>query len=205
METEEDKAKSKSVSLQPDLWAQVEARAAQTHGKNRSAYIRDLVEADLAGKTAAAIRDDAIVALAKVYTPAMASGFEKRAVTALLVGKSFNQPLILARLLEGLDHALDRDSFDPERAFGLYNSVEQLRAALGPKGLATAAALMAGLEDPEVRKELFEGVNEDPPIPSSPVGKILQAEKQRRAEQGEQTADPSTHSRSGRVSKSVKG
>lgn len=45
----EEKAKSKSVSLVPSLWLQVEAKAAAEYGGNRSDYLRTLVEQDLAG------------------------------------------------------------------------------------------------------------------------------------------------------------
>lgn len=45
------KAKSKSVSLVPQLWEQIETKAAATYGGNRSTYIRELIEQDLYNTT----------------------------------------------------------------------------------------------------------------------------------------------------------
>lgn len=42
-----EKTKSKSVSLTPSLWEKVEKHSELLYGNNRSKYIRELIEADL--------------------------------------------------------------------------------------------------------------------------------------------------------------
>jgi metal-responsive CopG/Arc/MetJ family transcriptional regulator len=46
---DEEKAKSKSVSLPPEMWKAVEGVAERTHAGNRSAFFYDIVKRELSG------------------------------------------------------------------------------------------------------------------------------------------------------------
>lgn len=116
---EDDKAKSRSVALQPQLWIKVDAKVDARFGGNRSAYFRQLVEADMAdslpgdGKTV-------LVDLARRYHPALAPELERLCVAP--DGPLVNQARVLARLLETVATTLrvidqrDRDQVHEETA-----------------------------------------------------------------------------------------
>lgn len=88
-----DKIKSKSVSLPPELWLRIEAKAASQYDGNRSNYAKVLFERDLAAESFSPVSQDIVYALAKV----LCGELDADELNCLLNGKS--QPHILRDLL----------------------------------------------------------------------------------------------------------
>lgn len=114
----EPEIKSRSVSLDETLWQKIDAKVKKEYGDNRSAYFRELVEANLSAfplpTTGSPLAD-----LAKAFNP-------PRAETLAVEGAKWRQSIIISRLLEALDEALKNTDFNPERPFQLFNSTGQL-------------------------------------------------------------------------------
>jgi hypothetical protein len=98
-EPPEDPAKtvSRSVALRPKLWEKVDAKVLSEYGDNRSAYFRELVEANLAGEISAK-GSSVIVDLARRFHPGLVPEIE--AMVAGPEGERVNQVKLLVRLLE---------------------------------------------------------------------------------------------------------
>lgn len=103
----DEKAKSKSVSLLPSLWDQVEAKAKKSYGGNRSTYIRELVLADLEGRAQplpAADSPELLLQLYQQYAPALIPELRR----ALQEQPARDQSRILHYLLDSLlDYLVD--------------------------------------------------------------------------------------------------
>lgn len=97
----EEKAKSKSVSLLPSLWARIE-REAGTHEGARSDYIRRLVEADLAKE--GGTTEGVLTALARLHAPAAVETFRDHPVA----GDRETQRWLLTYLLLGYGEAVEK-------------------------------------------------------------------------------------------------
>lgn len=114
---EEEKAKSKSVSLLPEFWEKVEKRA-EKFG-SRSAYFRDLAQKDLKGAYEVT-GNTSLVDLARQFRPALVPRIERYNLE--------EQSLILDRLLEAFTDALGRNDFDPAKRFYLSSVPENIMA-----------------------------------------------------------------------------
>lgn len=96
-----EKSKSKSVSLFPSLWEKVEAKAALQHGRNRSDYIRELIEADLRNDETG--DTEALVNIAYDHCNSWVRG----RLMDILKHHEIDQRELLARLLEETTQALE--------------------------------------------------------------------------------------------------
>jgi hypothetical protein len=90
-----DKSKSKSVSLEPELWDRVETKASADYAGNRSAFIRELVVAALDGQEPTSLKD-VIVDLARRLRPDRAEHLERSLLNT-------DQAKLMGRILEALD------------------------------------------------------------------------------------------------------
>lgn len=114
----EDKAKSKSVSLTPELWEKVEAKVTSIYG-TRSAYFKTLVERDLNDDDPA---KSSITSLAREYRKGLEPIFTKHHLQ--------NETLVIDKLLTALASALERGDFKADGNYHLYNySLIELIAA----------------------------------------------------------------------------
>lgn len=120
---EPKKSVSKSVSLPPDMWDRVEARAAAHYGGNRSSYMRMLIERDEKGE---GMRQTAISAtilqdLATLYLPTRAAqlGDELMRPAKTDPAAAIRQPVVIEQFLAALLRALSEPGFEPEAPFDL--------------------------------------------------------------------------------------
>lgn len=96
------KAEKRGVSLPSDLVESAQQRANQTHRGNFSAYVADLIAADLAGKPASTAYAANIVAeLARTY-----AGYLAPRLAAQLERAAADQPELLHALLRGVSESL---------------------------------------------------------------------------------------------------
>lgn len=90
---DDPKAVSKSVSLLPDLWERVDAKAKASHG-SRSDYIRELITADMQpDKLPGTADSDCLVRLCEAFAPTY-TGEMRKMVNGL------DQPKALESLLK---------------------------------------------------------------------------------------------------------
>lgn len=117
------KARSKSVSLPPALWDEIEAHAAKHYGGNRSAYIRTLFERDRDGQSqrASALSKTVLEDLARIYIPTRADQLIDELVRPAKADPSaaINQPVVIENLLTALLRALREPGFESEAPFEL--------------------------------------------------------------------------------------
>jgi hypothetical protein len=101
---DDEKSKSKSVSLLPSIWEKVEQVAASRYGGNRSIYIRELIERDLNNNTALPPTDPTLKKPILALIRSRAAGIEHLYHTAyqLRGGEpdGFDERVLLSRLLE---------------------------------------------------------------------------------------------------------
>ena len=96
------KAEKRGVSLPSDLVESAQQRANQTHRGNFSAYVADLIAADLAGQPASTAYASNIVAeLARTY-----AGYLAPRLAAQLERAGADQPELLHALLRGVSESL---------------------------------------------------------------------------------------------------
>lgn len=120
---ESSKARSKSVSLPPALWTEIEEHAAKHYGGNRSAYLRELYERDKAGRSqrVSAISKTVIEDLARIYLPTRADQLADELVRGSRndPNATINQPVVIENFLAALLRALRETTFEPEAPFEL--------------------------------------------------------------------------------------
>lgn len=158
-----DKAKSKSVSLPPSMWDEVEAYAAEHHGGNRSAYLRLLYERDKAerAKRRSPVSPTILEDLARVYIPTRADQLIDELVKpgAKDPAAAINQPVVMEQLLVALLRALKVKDFEPELPFDLADKARvekwesDSEARLGALAEMLAARLGKGNVLPFVAEE----------------------------------------------------
>ena len=163
--TEEPKAKSKSVSLLPELWEKVEAKALEGFSGNRSRYFQQLVENDLAGTSRAtpeATGENILVELAERLRPERAAKLKAHLASYLVA-----QPEMLGKVIEAI--ADDFRLREEEAAKGnpsilgpcpqvliklLPESAHAVQAAYAFRQLPNDAQKLAFMFDPEINRKL---------------------------------------------------
>lgn len=177
METDEPKKNvSKSVSLPPDMWERVEARAAARYNGNRSSYVRMLIERDERGESQrqTSISPTILQDLAAIYLPTRAAqlGDELMRPAKADPAAAIRQPVVIEQFLAALLRALSEPGFEPELAFDLADKARiakwdsesaerqaQLARALAqqlrPRGLYVIPE-----EDPELHAVAEPGLDE---------------------------------------------
>lgn len=127
----EQKSKSKSVSLPPDMWDRIEARASARYGGNRSAYLRELVERDERGEAqrVSALSATVLQDLAAVYLPTRAAQLTDELVRPAKANPAdaIDQPVVVENFLGGLLRALREPGFEPEAPFDLADAATRAR------------------------------------------------------------------------------
>ena len=118
---EPGKAKSKSVSLQPELWDRAEAKAARHYGSNRSSYIRTLIENDLAGAETSPNPTDerAVETLVSAYAPALAQETKEWFEDA-----GMSQRRFLAQLVYHLTSAASEGTHTPQEFLAAVETLD---------------------------------------------------------------------------------
>lgn len=132
MEPDEPKKNvSKSVSLPPDMWDRVEARASAHYGGNRSSYMRMLVERDEKGMTQRQTSISATILqdLAALYLPTRAAqlGDELMRPAKANPAAAIRQPVVIEQFLAALLRALSEPGFEPELPFDLADKARIAR------------------------------------------------------------------------------
>ena len=148
----EPKAKSKSVSLAPDLWEQIEAKASKEYGGNRSAYIRDLAKQNLSNDqgTGSLGEKDVLLKLAERYHPTITEELQHQLLISF-TEKPINQAKVLMLFLDALHDALG-DYFNPELKFKLLSKVEWEK--LDPNDILSLAEIARKNMSPELRSAI---------------------------------------------------
>lgn len=109
---DEPKAVSRSVSLLPELWERVEAKAAADWGGNRSAYIRSLAERDLE-ESPPLLGGDPLLHLVRLIRPDKFEAAEFVISRAKERDGKFNEKDFLGELLRASVAFLDE--FEPDQ------------------------------------------------------------------------------------------